>query len=659
MSTFQIAPLAVVALLISGCQTWQPRDINSLPPTASAPESSEPGHVNIRYWMNVPGAKPEALTQLARYPNNPDDTEKLQALEQTQNRADDYGAMIQGFIIAPQTGFYKFFLSADDQAELWLSDSAANEPLTRIATVPAWTYQQQYDKYASQTSPSIQLQSGQRYYFRVIFKERSGDDHFSVAWEGPGLSQQVVSGTHLSSWYTPVYPSDQLSRDAYGLGYRIGFFDGNNGLSFVPDYPPLDQDQDMLYDNWEAVYQLSTSDSSDANSDFDNDLLTAREEFLLGIDPTLTDSDSDGIPDGAEYAYNLNPRDPLDAAIDSDGDGASNLEEYMAGTDFNDPQDTPAAGSSQQLIEGFTGQYYAGANFDNFIGYRSDNAIAFRWGKSAPMEGVPVDNFSVRWIGRFEAPHTAGDREYEFSVRTDDGVRLYLGSDLVIDQWVDRGPTTNTYTRTLAPGAVTQVKMEYYDAKIGALAELLITDAVTGERVDQRTVIRSPDPASEDPIDSDNDGLPDSWELRYGTDLAVNDSQQPVNTSSNITYLEAFQNNLNPITLEPLNPAVPETPDVGSPPPDEIPVSSVSLSWTPPDKRTDGEDLDPAEISHYEIRYGLESTDLDQSTPPIPSDQTSYVIDNLERGIWYFNIRVYDKDGLTSPPSNTETFQIN
>lgn len=606
--------------------------------------------------MNVPGANPEALTELSRYPDNPDEIETLTSLEQTENRADDYGAMIQGFIVPPQNGLYRFFISADDEAELWLGDSQSSESVTKIATVPAWTPRRNYDKYSSQTSAPIELQAGQRYYFRLIFKERTGDDHFSVAWEGPNMAQQVITGESLSSWFKPIYPSDEQSLKAYGIGYRVGFFDGQNGLDFNPQYPPLDEDQDGLYDNWETLYGLNPGNPDDASSDQDDDFLTAAEEFQLGIDPGMSDTDGDGIPDGAEYAYNLNPLDPQDAAMDSDGDGATNLEEYQAGTNLNDPEDTPS--TPPELTSGFVGQYYIGKSFETFVDYRIDDSIDFTWYKNSPMDGVPADDFTVRWTGTFEAPHTSGNRQYEFRVRTDDGVRLYLNSELAIDEWVDRGPTTNNYSTTLNAGEPIQIKMEYYEARIGAVAELSIIDMSTGEEIDQPPTVRSPDPRSERTYDSDGDGLPDSWELRYGTDINVADSDTPVNDSSNITYLEAYGSDLNPLTLEPLTSPEPQAPETSEPSQDET-VSTVSLSWTAPDKRTNGEDLDPSEISHYKIWYGLEERNLDRETPEIPKDQTTYVIEGLEPGIWYFNIRVYDQDGLASPPSNTEVFQIN
>jgi len=641
---------------IGGCQVWQGRDIDSLPPTASLPEQSEPGQVNIRYWMDIPGAEPSALTELTRYPDNPDNIETLNTLQQTQNRADYYGAMAQGFITPPRDGLYRFFVSGDDQVEFWLSDSQTPDGATKIATVPAWTYPDDYEKYSSQGSAAINLEAGKRYYFQIIFKERYGDDHFAVAWEGPSLSRQVVPASAISSWAQPSYPSEEDAVKAYNRGYRIGYFDAQNGLSMNPQYPPLDEDQDGLYDNWETFHGLNPNDPEDASSDRDDDFLTALEEFDLGTNAERADTDGDGIPDGAEFAYNLDPLAPNDAGEDADGDGATNLEEYQQGTDLNDSEDVPVA--SQAMIDGFVGQYYVGKSFQTLATYRVEDSVNHDWASSSPLQGLPEDNFSVRWNGVFTAPHDSGTREYEFIVRTDDGVRLYLDNNLVIDSWVNRAAATDRYAIALDIGESVPIKMEYFDSIRLASAQLTIVDQQTGDQISQSANVDTPDPGSESSQDSDGDGIPDYWELRYGTDMMAQDAGTVVASGSDVTVMEAYQSNLNPWTLEPISGSEPDSPDTTEPVPTE-PDGSVEMSWSVPQKRADGSNLNAGEISHYKIFYGLEENNLDMETQDISKDQTSYVIDGLDRGIWFFSIRVYDTNGLASQPSNVEAFQIN
>lgn len=121
----------------------------------------------------------------------------------------------------------------------------------------------------------------------------------------------MISGSALHSYAQKAPPDsappEMTTEDAYHLGYRIGYFDAEQGLSFNSQYPPLDADSDDLYDNWEIVYGLDPYNAADAKSDTDNDLLTAMDEFWARTNPGTEDTDNDGIPDGYEYAYGTDP----------------------------------------------------------------------------------------------------------------------------------------------------------------------------------------------------------------------------------------------------------------------------------------------------------------------------------------------------------------
>jgi hypothetical protein len=98
---------------------------------------------------------------------------------------------------------------------------------------------------------------------------------------------------------------------------------------------------------------------------------------------------------------------------------------------------------------------------------RCEPAINYNWGNGGPGNGIPTDNFSVRWTGRFTFP--AGSRT--FTTRSDDGVRLWVDGVQLINNWTDHAPTTNTGTQTLTAGDH-DVKLEYYERGGGALIQL-------------------------------------------------------------------------------------------------------------------------------------------------------------------------------------------
>ena len=98
---------------------------------------------------------------------------------------------------------------------------------------------------------------------------------------------------------------------------------------------------------------------------------------------------------------------------------------------------------------------------------RDDANISFNWGSGSPGAGISNDNFSVRWTRN--ASFAPG--RYTFSTTTDDGVRLWVGNQLVIDRWYNQNGTTHTVDVNLG-GGVTPVKMEYFENGGGALAYL-------------------------------------------------------------------------------------------------------------------------------------------------------------------------------------------
>jgi beta-glucosidase len=103
------------------------------------------------------------------------------------------------------------------------------------------------------------------------------------------------------------------------------------------------------------------------------------------------------------------------------------------------------------------------------IATRIDEEVNFDWGMLSPAPGVPADDFSARWTGKLVA---AVSGRYQFGAIADDGVRIYLDGKLIAEDWTEHAPTSVTSEVTLEAGKSYDLKMEYYEAKIGAVAKL-------------------------------------------------------------------------------------------------------------------------------------------------------------------------------------------
>ncbi|MFO8006741.1 MAG: PA14 domain-containing protein, partial [Candidatus Brocadiia bacterium] len=99
--------------------------------------------------------------------------------------------------------------------------------------------------------------------------------------------------------------------------------------------------------------------------------------------------------------------------------------------------------------DGLTGDYYDNMDFTSHALTRVDPTVNFDWGSGSPDASMGADTFSVRWTGQVEPLYS---ETYTFTTRSDDGVRLWVNGQSVIDNWTDHGPTYDSGTIALSAG---------------------------------------------------------------------------------------------------------------------------------------------------------------------------------------------------------------
>jgi uncharacterized repeat protein (TIGR03806 family) len=100
---------------------------------------------------------------------------------------------------------------------------------------------------------------------------------------------------------------------------------------------------------------------------------------------------------------------------------------------------------------------------------RVDPTINFNWDTGSPDPSISVDHFITRWTGSVQPQF---NETYTFYTTTDDGVRLWVNGRLLIDEWVDQGPTEWSGSITLAAHQRYNIQMDYYEDGGGAAASL-------------------------------------------------------------------------------------------------------------------------------------------------------------------------------------------
>ena len=109
--------------------------------------------------------------------------------------------------------------------------------------------------------------------------------------------------------------------------------------------------------------------------------------------------------------------------------------------------------------DGILGEYYRGAKFNKLILKRRDATIAFDWQQRPPASGMPTEHFSVRWTG-WLVPPVSG--RYIFHASVDDGIRIWLNEELIMDEWRPQPVRDFTAVVDLTADKPYQLRVEYF-----------------------------------------------------------------------------------------------------------------------------------------------------------------------------------------------------
>lgn len=135
---------------------------------------------------------------------------------------------------------------------------------------------------------------------------------------------------------------------------------------------------------------------------------------------------------------------------------------------------SPAPARAQTPSGGFQATYFQGKKLQGTpILSRLEPVINWSYdtGGSPAPGTVPSTDFSTRWEGWYymDRPGT-----WTFTYTSDDGGRVWLDNELLIDMWYDHGPLTRAKTREFAAG-YHLIRVEYYQATGGMTSQLTIT----------------------------------------------------------------------------------------------------------------------------------------------------------------------------------------
>lgn len=178
--------------------------------------------------------------------------------------------------------------------------------------------------------------------------------------------------------------------------------------------------------------------------------------------------DQQGNP--TDYSWDT-VNDVLLSTTGPDPDGGGGPLARPVSSNRYDEQQIGTVSTPGAALEGLQASYYENVNLAGRAKVRqTDTTVDFSWGAGGPsaLPGVS-DNLSVRWVGNLIVPATGN---YTFSTNADDGTRLTIDRQQLIDNWVEQPLTAvNSRSVTLAAGAH-KIVLEYFEATGAAQVQL-------------------------------------------------------------------------------------------------------------------------------------------------------------------------------------------
>ncbi len=168
------------------------------------------GNVVREYWSGVTGTTVASIPTTAATGSS-----NLTTLEAPTGFGVNYGARVRGYITAPVTGNYYFWISSNNASELWISnDDQPVNALKRAWATAGSTTPRTWNAETTRKSPWLALEQGKKYYVEILHKAGTalelggaGNDNLAVGWAKPGEAttapSQVVPGFVLSPYVPP------------------------------------------------------------------------------------------------------------------------------------------------------------------------------------------------------------------------------------------------------------------------------------------------------------------------------------------------------------------------------------------------------------------------------------------------------------------------
>ena len=185
------------------------------------------GKLELQRWNNIQGAGLIQLTSAPQFYIAPSSTSLSDA--SYQSLGDNYGTRLRGYVTAPATGLYTFWVAGDDQVQLSVSPSGLKYHAKKIAANSSATGLNEFDWQSGQRSSPVFLKAGVPCFIEALHKEATQSDSLAISWAVQKVDVSAPEQNWASSQNGAIASS---STNTGANGIASNGIDGNSSSFF-------------------------------------------------------------------------------------------------------------------------------------------------------------------------------------------------------------------------------------------------------------------------------------------------------------------------------------------------------------------------------------------------------------------------------------------
>lgn len=406
---------------------------------------------------------------------------------------DYFSARWTGFLTAPFTETFTFWVPSDNGVRVWINNQLVLDKWTPT-DISGWhTF-------------TLSMTANQAVPLKVEYAELYGGASISVFWYSNSLPWEAIATSRLTP-SSPVNRAPTITTPANQTTVRgrtasltvVGTDPDLNALTWSATGLPTGLTINTATGVITGTVALGAAASNNVTVTASDGSLNASATFTwlttappVNQAPLLTNPGTLSSLRGSLVSFTATASDPDGDALTWSATGlpaglilntstglisgtllTSAATTYSVTLRVTDPGGLSANvaftwNTTAPAANGLLGEYFNGMvpGAGTPLLTRTDATIDFDWGGGSPAPVVPVDYFSARWTGFLTAPFS---ETFTFYVPSDNGVRVWLNNQLVLDKWT---PTDisgwHNFTYPLTANQTIPIKVEYAELYGGA-----------------------------------------------------------------------------------------------------------------------------------------------------------------------------------------------